>query len=396
MMKHLLLIATVFSNLTYAAELTRYTAQKLHQAQQLHADGDLTQAINLLMEVESNRSYDQSMVARSLGVYYWQEGQAEQAIRSLRLAISSKGLQPKLLRETQLMLADLYFNQSTYQLANDLYYSLIKTASEGEELNRLWLKVAKVHYQLMDWDDALIAVSNTQPKTTSERVEVLTIRVSAQLKLHQWPRAENSLQALLVLEPENSLWWKQLVSVQLKQGKTRSALTTLSVAKHQYSLSDEESRLYSQLLAKHGVPAQAAVEIEQLDHSELSVEQLVLLATLWERAREWDKSVALWLQVAEQDSQYYMTVVRIYMQQRQFSKALQTINKVPVQDSEVLLLRAQIAHKLEKNDAALSYALRADKLKSTTNTQSWVEYLTNLKKQARADSSPMSNKKEGS
>lgn len=396
MIKRLILIGSVFCFDAYGYELSRFTAQKLHQAQQFHQQGDLAKAISLLSDVKSSRRVDQAMVAQTLGLFYWQNGQVAQAVESLKAAVLSEGLEAQRLSETQTMLADIYFNQAEYQKANDLYYKVINTTTPADDRNQLWLKIAKSHYQMDEWQETLHAIENLSSNDKGEKVALLSLKASSQVRLQRWQGAEQSLRALLNLEPSTQNWWKQLVGVQLKQAKTRSALTTLSVAKHQFELSEQENQLYSQLLAKHGVPSQAASVLEKATTSSHSLDQLVLQASLWQQAKEWDRAASVWSQAAQLDARYYSNALKIYMQQRQFTKVLQLIAQAPEQNGELLLMRAQALHKLNKNEQALAFALQADQLESTSLTQSWVDYLKKLAHQTAVESTVSQKNKEES
>jgi len=375
MMKPWLSIVLLVSVQVSATELSRFSAQKLQQAEKFQANQQWQKAIELLAPIESNRQYDLAVIKRALGVYYWQNGQVDLAIDSLEESLSVEQLDKKAQKETRRMLADLYFNQQHYSQALNHYYVLVYEVSVGKENSDLWLVIAKAHYQLQEWQKTLQSINKVIASQSKIEVEPLTIQLAARLQLKQWHASEKSLKQLLALQPENEQWWSQLVSVQLRNNDPASALTTLAVAKYNIVLSEQENRLLIQLLAKQGMPEQAARQLTQVTIKGDKLNQHIELARLWQQAKEWDRAIESWYSAAQIDPIYYMEQAQLLMHKNEYHLALEALNKYPKHSAQLLLLRAQVKYKLGRMDDALIDAEEAQKVEPTQNGESWLNYL---------------------
>lgn len=381
MIKILPLAFALFCGSVSAAELTRYTSQKLHQAQKMDAEGELKRAIEILKPLDNLRRYDEAIVARSLGVYYWRSNQASKAVNELERALNTGSLSGDELYQVKMMLADLYFNQQQYLSSVTLYHSLVNQTT-GESLNTLWLKMAKAHYQLEDWQKAINAAKSVKPSTTEQKIEVLTLMFASQIKLKWWSGAEVSLKSLLGHQPDNALWWRQLVSVQMRQNKPNAALASLGVAQQLVELTSQEQQTYLQLLSQQGAPERAASQLSQSES--LTEEQWIQQAYLWQQAKEWDKAIEVWQQLARTDEQYYLNIAQIHYRQGEYQPALAALERIQLGQVEVWLLRAQVLYKLGRNSEALEFARKANAKKPSTETDSWLVFLTQVAEASRS------------
>lgn len=372
MMKLLPLFFVLTYGSVLAAELTPYISHKLHQAQQLDSKGRLKQAIEILRPLDNLRRYDEAVIARSLGVYYWRDHQTSAAVKELERALNTKVLSGDELYQVKMMLADLYFNQQQYVPALDLYRALVAQTSAALQ-GALWLKIAKAHYQSGEWQEVIKAAVKVNPDTRERKVELLALMVASQVELKDWASAEHHLKSLLGYQPDNALWWRQLVGVQLAQSKSMEALASLGVAQQIIDLSSQEEQIYIQLLSQQGNPEKAASRL--MEKSTLNKDQKVQQAYLWQQAREWQKAIQVWQHLAETDEQYYLNIAQIHFRQGEYQQAFAALEQIQFIEAEVLLMKVRTLHKLGRNSEALERAREADAQQSTTETQSWLAFL---------------------
>jgi len=280
---------------TQAKELTQYTAIRVQKAHKLAQDEQVKQAIDVLAGLELSKGYDKAYVARMLGVFYWQDGKTDTAIKQLTYAVDSNLLVDEQAWITKRMLADLLLNDQQFKNALPHYYQLVKTAPEKEKKDTLWMRIAQAEYQIENWSKVLVAIGNRDKFNSKAELSPLSLKLGAQLQLKQWKQSIPTLESLVELQPEKDNWWRQLVGIQLRLERNRDALNTLALADLQgVELKNSDRRLLAQLYAKRGIPERAAEEISKLDDANSDVQLLAEQATYWQLAKEWDNAIEVW------------------------------------------------------------------------------------------------------
>lgn len=286
------------------------------------------------------------------------------------------------------MLADVLFNQREFRKALQHYAQLTAVTQEPTR-SRLWLSMAKAHYQLEQWQQTIDA-ANRVVGASKHNFEPLTIKLSAQIHSSQWRGAEKTLRALLKYQPKNPNWWRQLVNVELHSGDTRGALTALSLAKNQIALSVQDRKLLARLFDKSGIPEQAALELSLLPTSEQNIDLLVEQAGYWQKAKEWEHAAIVWESLSKKDEKYHWQLALALTQSGDHKKALNVLERYQVKRADIALLKAKVHDKLNQLDEALEEAKAAQKIEPSASAESWIEYLSNkkmasnkLKQQAR-------------
>jgi tetratricopeptide (TPR) repeat protein len=201
------------------------------------------------------------------------------------------------------------------------------------------------------------------------------------------------LKRLLILEPNNAIWWRQLVDIELRAGNTKQALDALALADKQIALTAQERRLLASLYAHNGAPERAAITLEHIDQARSELELIVEQAKYWQTAKELETAEHLWLKAARLDGQYYWQYVLVLTYQDKWQQALQTIDKVQNPTTETALLKVQILYALERVDLALSMAKSALENTSDTQIENWVAFLEKVK--LAREPSLMNKQKEG-
>jgi tetratricopeptide (TPR) repeat protein len=68
------------------------------------------------------------------------------------------------------------------------------------------------------------------------------------------------------------------------------------------------------------------------------------------------------------------------VQEGHYKEALATLDKVTGRKADVALVKARAYYKLKRFEDALANAKRANEIKPSTQAESWVKYLTQLRK----------------
>lgn len=365
-----------------ASELSKYTATKVQKAQQLSQEEKVSEAIIVLEELESSRSYDKAFVARMLGVFYWQAEKIKLAIQQLDYAVSSGLLKDEQAWVTRRMLADLLLNDQQFSKALPHYYQLVKSVPKTQKEDELWMRIAQSHYQVSEWNKVLSALQQYDRFHQVDALPPLSLKLGAEMQLKRWKSAVPTLERLIVLQPNKVNWWRQLVGIQIRLGRNKAALNSLALAKlQQVELSQQDLRLLAQLYAQRGIPERAALQISELEKALSDVKLLVEQATYWQMAKEWDNAIEIWRLATKFEGKYHWNLAQILVQEGHYQQALIALDKVKEKEkkSAVALAKTRAFYKLDKVESALIQAKRADDIRPSQEAKGWIKYLTQLR-----------------
>lgn len=374
----LLLLLPTWTN---AATLSAPVARQVQKAIDLQSKQQLSEAAALLRATRTPTRYDRAYVERMLGTLYWQQGKALEGINALSSAVDSGALEGAELRSTQRMLADILLTQHRYQDALTHYYGVVGAAkglsTPDPSVDEIWLRIAQAHYQNKEMEQSLSAIKR-HLKTTAATSAALTIKLGAELSLKRWRDATETLKALIAKEPENKTWWVQLVASYQHLDAFSDMLNTLVLAERSgLTLSADEKMLQAQLYVKQGVPEKGAAVLRQLNETSATEQRLAAEASYWQQAKEWDNAIAAWERAAMIESKYFWIGAQLALQQRQYQKGLDLLEKVDdkAPKDRVALAKALAYDKLDKPALALQHAELAQSLFPSPDAASWVEYL---------------------
>ncbi|MFN1650516.1 tetratricopeptide repeat protein [Vibrio rotiferianus] len=383
MMKQFLIgaVLSLSAFTTVANELSQYTATRVQRAHNLAQEEKLQEAISTLEGLDLSREYDQAFVARMLGIFYWQNEQVKPAIKQLEVAVNSDLLNDEQAWQTRKMLADMLLNEQQFSKALPHYYDLSKSVPKTQKAHDIWLRIAQSHYQLSQWNKVLSAMARYEKLGQPDEMAPLSIKLSAELELKKWKPAIVTIKRLIAIEPERVEWWRQLVALYLRVDDDKRALDSLALAKLQgVALNQGDLRLLAQLYGKRGIPERAAQILGELNDINSDSKLKAQQATYWQMAKEWDKSIASWRVAAKLDRQYYWNLSQLLVQEGQYKDALVALDEVSGRKADVALVKTRAYYKLKRLEDALANAKRANEIEPSTQAESWVKYLSQLRK----------------
>lgn len=383
MMKQFLIgaVLSLSAFTTVANELSQYTATRVQRAHNLAQEEKLQEAISTLEGLDLSRGYDQAFVARMLGIFYWQNEQVKPAIKQLEIAVNSGLLEDEQAWQTRKMLADMLLNEQQFSKALPHYYNLSKSVPESQKAHEIWLRIAQSHYQLSQWNKVLSAMARYEKYGQPDEMAPLSIKLSAELELKKWQPAIGTIKRLIAIEPERVEWWRQLVALYLRVDDDKRALDALALAKLKgVELNQDDLKLLAQLYGKRGIPERAAKVLGELNEVNSDSKLKAQQATYWQMAKEWDKSIASWRVAAKLDRQYYWNLSQLLVQEGHYKDALIALDKVSGRKADVALVKTRAYYKLKRIEDALANAKRANEIEPSTQAESWVKYLSQLRK----------------
>ncbi|MDD1781023.1 hypothetical protein LRP49_07380 [Enterovibrio sp. ZSDZ35] len=377
----LLICACLFvSPGAFSAQLSPTTARSAIKAFDYQDNEEWEKAIAALSSAKMPTDYDKAYINRMLGVMYWHNNQPIKAITTLQTSVSLNALEPDAQHAAMRMLADLYMTREQYSNALSLYYSLTNEKEiASSDLAQIWLRIAQANYQQNGNRKALDAIS-AHLKLAKPTVGALSLKLGAELKLQKWKSSLSTSKSLIAMEPANKAWWLQRVSSYQKLDDQDGMLNTLVLAQRKgISLTESEEKLLAQLYANAGVPEKAAALLRDLNQTASDKTTLVMEASYWQQAKEWDDAIAAWKRAAHQDATYHWIVAQLEIQQGQYVDALKTLDAIsdPKRRGDVEIARVRAYEKLGDFDTALLHAKRAMEFAPSASTESWIQYLTN-------------------
>ncbi|MBE4577120.1 ferrichrome ABC transporter substrate-binding protein [Vibrio navarrensis] len=376
------LLLTKVSAAAPNSDISPYALRYMQQAQTLSAKEQNQQAIEHLLTAEVSRPGDVAAISRMLGILYWQSEQAEHSVIALEKALNAQGLADDEQWRTRRMLSSIYLTLGQFPQALPHLELLTQSIPEGENAAEVWLHLAQAHYSLERWRETLIALETQRKLDSQPSVAVLSISLGAHAQLEQWSQVVDNAKQLIALQPEKKIWWMQAYSGYLNLRQQKSALDILTLAQLKgIALLDSELKSLAYLYASQGIYEKAAVTLSQLEQADSDLELIRLQAQYWQAAKEWQKSLHFWHKAAEIESKYHWEVAVLQNQLQKYQQVIASLDQMENQQRfyDAQLLKVNALYRLNRLEAALALAKKADAIKSSTQTQSWVRFLSHKK-----------------
>lgn len=376
------LLLTKVSAAAPNSDISPYALRYMQQAQTLSAKEQNQQAIEHLLTAEVSRPGDVAAISRMLGILYWQSEQAEHSVIALEKALNAQGLADDEQWRTRRMLSSIYLTLGQFRQALPHLELLTQSLPEGENAAEVWLHLAQAHYSLEQWRETLLALETQRKLDPQPSVAVLSISLGAHAQLEQWSQVVDNAKQLIALQPEKKIWWMQAYSGYLNLRQQKAALDILTLAQLKgITLLDSERKSLAYLYASQGIYEKAAVTLSQLEQADSDLELIRLQAQYWQAAKEWQKSLHFWHKAAEIESKYHWEVAVLQNQLQKYQQVIASLDQMENQQRfyDAQLLKVNALYRLNRLEAALALAKKADAIKSSTQTQSWVRFLSHKK-----------------
>ncbi|KGK14768.1 tetratricopeptide repeat protein [Vibrio navarrensis] len=376
------LLLTKVSAAAPNSDISPYALRYMQQAQTLSAKEQIQQAIEHLLTAEVSRPGDVAAISRMLGILYWQSEQAEHSVMALEKALNAQGLADDEQWRTRRMLSSIYLTLGQFRQALPHLELLTQSIPEGENAAEVWLHLAQAHYSLEQWRETLLALAKQRKLDPKSSVAVFSISLGAHAQLEQWSQVVDNAKQLIALQPEKKIWWMQAYSGYLNLRQQKAALDILTLAQLKgIALLDSELKSLAYLYASQGIYEKAAVTLSQLEQADSDLELIRLQAQYWQAAKEWQKSLHFWHKAAEIESKYHWEVAVLQNQLQKYQQVIASLDQMENQQRfyDAQLLKVNALYRLNRLEAALALAKKADAIKSSTQTQSWVRFLSHKK-----------------
>ena len=371
-----------------ATSVSTKTYKALTEIQELMAADGLDEARSrltaLLAEVQEG-SLDQALTLQTLGYVEMSREDFPAAIGHLKRSLATERLPENVAYNVGYMVAQLHAALDEFDEAlvfAEAWFARLEAPKPAQTMF-----MANIYAQVKRYAEWAIAASD------EPRESWFQLLTAAYFELKQYPDAAATLLRMIGRWPGTGSYWEQLASVYMLQDLSSEALATLKVAFDAGQL-DKASTIRSmiQLCVLQGVPEHGGRLLRQAIADGLVPAEetyLEMLAQAWVDAKEHDRAVAAYADLAERfaSGDAWMRIANIHVDAADWEKAEAAALKALDLDLEgpgkawLILGIARVEQaKFEAGREALRKARAFSK--TERSAASWLNYAEDMKRQA--------------
>ncbi|GAW95447.1 MULTISPECIES: tetratricopeptide repeat protein [Colwellia] len=307
--------------------------KKVQKAFEAYSEDNVKDALVILLDISTSKSYDKAYVARMIAFMYATLGDNEQkTIDYLKLAIEPDLLNALDHSESLRLLGDMQMQTKDYKGALKSYYAWMDFT--GKEDGQTYIKIANAYYSSNQLDkviepaDKAIAVFADKPNQNP-----YILKITSYYERKKYNEAVKVLETVIQLFPENKQWWTQLPMFYLLIEDYDKAVQTLDLAYKLGHLNKEgQIKTLASLYSQSEAPYKAALLLEKHIASGLvkrDDKNIATLANTWHSAQHIDKAASYYGELAKMtnNAKHYRKEGMLLKQDEQFSKAIVALKK---------------------------------------------------------------------
>lgn len=276
--------------------LDQYTAAKLENAQKEMKDGKYAEALSDLQDLEKSvqdKPYALALTEQMISYVYIEQKKYKKALPYLRKAVDLNALPEQSQHQAIMSLAQMYALTEQYAKTIDLLEGWFK--KEKKPPASAFMLAANAHYQLKQLPESRKFVKLAIQKSDEPHEQWYSLLVGVDYSLKKFDEAIDVLRKMITYWPDNASYWHDLYGLYLLQNKEEEALVVGRVAYSKGLITDGDDMLnLARLEILHGMPYYGAKVLEKGMQSGAikdNLDNLQLLVTAWEQARETDKAL---------------------------------------------------------------------------------------------------------
>lgn len=305
---------------------------RLSRAQQLMAEGKYEDSLNLLnVLLESTRRdrFAQSQVLQTMGYVYAQSDEFAKAAEAFERCLELKALPLSPTLNTMYSLAQVFAAQEKY--LESVPYLQDYLANRDPANPDAHFFYGQILAQLDAQAEAARQVERAIELSDEPRETWYRLLAALYFEQKNYNGAQQTLIALLNLNPERKEYWQQLSSIYVATNQDDQALATLELA-HKKDFMEEERDILQlvRLSLYHGVPykaghyLQGGIENGLVEKNKTNYE---LLADSWIRAQELDRALEALSQAAPlaDDGSVFVRQGQLYLEKEQWRESVDSL-----------------------------------------------------------------------
>ncbi|MCL1049487.1 hypothetical protein L2755_07625 [Shewanella abyssi] len=359
-------------------------AKKVQKSFKAYTEGNVDEAITILLEANAKSDFDKAYIARMLGNFYAEKGQMQTAVKYLKTAVEANVLGGVDHAGTQKLYADLLIQEKKFKESIPAYYSWMEFTCK-EEAN-VYRRIAIAYSELKQWDKVLEVADKGLAISEKPDKGLYQMKLTAYFNKKDYKQAVKVLETMVPLFQEDKRLWVQLAQFYLMTEDFDKSLATYDLAyKNGFLESASNIQRLTQLLAQKGSPYRAAQIYAKHIKSGLVKEDektLKMLAGFYHNAKELKQAAATYGKAAAIDNngKLYLRQGRILSLDGKSKPAIAALKKAldagVKSPGEVQFELALAYLNLKQYKSAYKYAKLAAKDKKTARAaKSYVSYI---------------------
>ncbi|WP_299011572.1 hypothetical protein [uncultured Shewanella sp.] len=333
---------TAFVESAYAAEkcpiekrqskaVGQSVAKKVQKSFAAYSEGNLDEALSILLEANPKKTFDKAYVARMLGNFYAEKGQMKKALKYLKEAVDANVLGGADHAGTLRLYADLLLQEKQFKQAIPYYYDWMSFTCKEEA--QVYRRIGIAYSEEKNWDKVLEVVDKGIAISDKPDKGLYQMKLTAYFNKKQYKNAVKVLEVMVPLFQDDKRLWVQLAQFYLMTEDYTKSLATYDLAyKNGFLETGANVTRLSQLLAQKGSPYRAAKVYEKAVKSgliETNEKNLGILAGFYHNAKELKEAASYYGKAAAIDNngELYLKQGRILALEGNYKSAVSALKK---------------------------------------------------------------------
>ncbi|KVX02388.1 tetratricopeptide repeat protein [Shewanella frigidimarina] len=306
-------------------------AKKVQKSFEAYTEGNLDQAIAILLEANAKNDFDKAYVDRMLGNFYAEKGQMKTAIKYLKTAVDADILGGTDHAATMRLYADLLLQEKQFKEAIPYYYKWMDFTCKADA--QMYRRIGIAHSELKEWNKVLQVADKGLSLAESPDKGLYQMKLTAYFNQKKYKEAVKVLETMVPLFQDDKRLWVQLAQFYLMTEDYDKSLATYDLAyKNGFLETDSNITRLSQLLAQKGSPYKAATIFEKHMKSGLIAENqksLTTLAGFYHNAKELKEAAYYYGKAAAVSNKgdLYLKQGRILALEQKYNDAIPVLKK---------------------------------------------------------------------
>ncbi|RPA62027.1 hypothetical protein EGC86_13450 [Shewanella frigidimarina] len=306
-------------------------AKKVQKSFGAYTEGNLDQAIAILLEANAKNDFDKAYVDRMLGNFYAEKGQMKTAIKYLKTAVDADILGGTDHAATMRLYADLLLQEKKFKEAIPYYYKWMDFTCKADA--QMYRRIGIAYTELKDWNKVLQVADKGLSLAESPDKGLYQMKLTAYFNQKKYKEAVKVLETMVPLFQDDKRLWVQLAQFYLMTEDYDKSLATYDLAyKNGFLETDSNITRLSQLLAQKGSPYKAATIFEKHMKSGLVAENeksLTTLAGFYHNAKELKEAAYYYGKAAavSNKGELYLKQGRILALEQKYNDAIPVLKK---------------------------------------------------------------------
>ncbi|MCL1139142.1 tetratricopeptide repeat protein [Shewanella pneumatophori] len=359
-------------------------SKKVQRSFEAYTEGNLDEAISILLEANAKNDFDKAYIARMLGNFYAEKGQMGTATKYLKAAVDADILGGVDHAQTLRLYADLLIGDKKFKESIPMYYKWMEfTCKEDPQVYR---RIGIAYSEQKEWNKVLEVADKGLSLAKEPDKGLYQMKLTAYFNQKKYKEAVKVLEVMVPLFQDDKRLWVQLAQFYLMTEDYTKSLATYDLAyKNGFLETAGNITRLTQLLAQNGSPYNAAQIFAKHMKSGLIKEDeksLTTLAGFYHNAKELKEAAATYGKAAaiNNSGKLYLRQGRILSLDGQHKSAITALRKAldaGVKSPGEVQFELALSYLNQKQyKSAYKYAtLAANDKKTARSAKSYIAYI---------------------